>query len=334
VDKNIYHIASDYFSGRISESDLSSLQSWLAESPDNKALLNELKKVWELTGELSFELKPNVDAEWNRFLVEKERKNIKNVRTILKQVEFRKILKIAAVVIPALIIFSVVLINITGKDKSSELISIHTNNEKKECILADGTKVLINANSHFEYPLEFSDNKRVVKLNGEAFFEVVKEKSPFKIITEKTQVIVVGTEFNIRAFGQEKSTEVFVKKGIVIFEELKSNKNTTLLAGEKGIYNEQTKELSKEKITDFNAIGWKEGKLNFQDTPLSDIETILTRYFNVKVQVAPSLKQCKFTGEFTEARLDDILKVISISLGSTYQKRNDTVYIEGKGCKD
>jgi transmembrane sensor len=334
VNKDIYHIANDYFSGRISESDLSFLQSWLAETPENKQLFVELEKIWKITGELSFKLNPDVDLEWDRFLTERSKQHDTNIPSIGRQIQFRQILKIAAVLIPAMLIVSVFYIYMTKGAKAAELLTINTTDQKKECTLPDGTKVWINKNSNFVYPSEFSDSERVVKLDGEAYFEVVKTGKSFKIETAKTQILVVGTAFNVRAVKSEKFSEVVVTSGTVIFKEIKSSNNTVLVKGEKGTYNELTGEITREKYTDENLVGWKNDQLLFQDTPLSDIESILSRYFNVKVQVAPSMKQCKFTGEFNQAPLDEILKVISISLDATYEIKNDTVFLDGKGCKD
>jgi transmembrane sensor len=333
VNKDIYHIASDYFSSRISEDDLNFLHSWLAESDDNKLLLDELKQIWKMTGELSFKLSPDVDAEWNKFLVKRDETNNQNIDKIDKKIHFRKSLKIAAVLIPAILVLSLFINYLTNKSKTVELIALNTAKGKRVCILPDGTKVWINANSNFVYPSEFSNSERRVKLEGEAYFEVVKGDLPFKIVTGNNQITVVGTAFNVRAVKKETFTEVVVSRGTVIFKNIPSNKESVLVAGEKGTYNEISREMIKEKLTGLNAIGWKDEQLLFQDTPLSEIETILSRYFNVNVKVSSLLKECKFTGEFKQAQLDEILKVISISLGTTYLVKNDTVFIQGQGCK-
>jgi len=71
-----------------------------------------------------------------------------------------------------------------------------------------------------------------------------------------------------------------------------------LMAGDKGIYNESSEKIIKEKLRDFNLVGWKEDRLSFSNTPLSEIGSILNRYFEVNVVVLPSMGQCEFTGDF------------------------------------
>jgi transmembrane sensor len=332
MKKVIYHIASDYFNGRISENDLNDLKLWVAQSPENKLLLNELEQVWKITGKLSFDINPDVEEEWNRFV--KDRNNTTDIIDfkIVHHFKFGRLLKVAAVFIPALLVLSLGFFYLKNKNKTSEL-TIITANEKKECLLPDGSKVWINQHSNLIYPVEFSKNERVIKLDGEAFFEVVKGKSPFKIVTAKTQVVVVGTAFNVRAYQHEKITEVVVTRGTVIFKDKGSNNKAVLESGDKGTYDETTKEIRQGKATDFNASGWKDELLSFQDTPLSEIENILTRYFNVSVQITPLMKPCKFTGEFRRPELEEVLKVISISLGATYNFTNDSVFLQGKGCR-
>jgi transmembrane sensor len=333
MKKDIYHIASDYFNGRISENDLHFLQSWIAQSPENKLLLNELEQVWKMTGKLSFDMHPNVEEEWTRFVKERNNTTKKNIFLTANHLKFGKFLKVAAVFIPTLLVLSLGFFYLKNKGKTSEMVAINTANGKKECLLPDGTKVWINLHSNLIYPAEFSKNERVVKLDGEAFFEVVKGKSPFKITTAKTQVVVVGTAFNVRAYRQEKITEVIVTRGTVIFKDQGSNNKAILKSGDKGTYDESTKELFRGKATDFNSSGWKDELLSFHDTPLSDIETILSRYFNIPVQITPSMKQCRFTGEFKQPGLEEVVKVISVSLGGTYQYKNDSVFLQGKGCR-
>lgn len=335
MDKNIYHIASDYFGGRISESDLNFLQSWLTQSPDNKMLLDELEQIWKMTGELNFNLTPDVEAEWNKFIKKRNKPGNDNIFKIDKQIKFRKFLKIAAVVIPALLVLSIGFFYLKNKSKTTEWVTINTTNEKKECLLFDGTKVWVNRHSTFIYPNKFSKDERVVKLEGEAFFEVVKGNAPFTIGTEKTRIIVIGTAFNVRAYQKEKNTEVIVSKGKVMFEEKSQHlQKAILLPGDKGIYNESTEKISRETVTDYNLLGWKDDRLSFRNTSLNEIQSIITRYFDIHVQVSPSMGQCKFTGDFKKPALNEMLDVISVSLGASYQVKNDTVFLKGQGCKN
>jgi transmembrane sensor len=331
VNKDIYHILSGHFRGQLSERDKNILQSWLVQSEDNKRLLEELEQVWKITGELRFDLIPDVEEEWENFVKEINKPADKSKSVIERQIKLRQLLKIAAVLIPLILASTAGFFYV--KNKPSELAVIHTGNEKKECILPDGSSVWVNHTSTFTYPKKFRGKERTVKLEGEAFFDVAKSKTPFIISTEHTRIIVVGTAFNVRSYVQENNTEVIVSRGKVIFEnKSRPHDKTYLEAGERGICDNSSAEIRKETVTDFNLIGWKDDQLTFQNTSVSEIQPIISRYFNVRMQVSSSLEKCRFTGDFQKPSLDEILDVLSVSLGASYQVINDTVFLTGQGC--
>jgi transmembrane sensor len=334
VDKDIYHIASDYFSGRISERDFDALQEWLAQSPEHKLLLEELEKVWKLTGKLSFDMSPDVDMEWERFVQDRDNPVSNELFKSSRQIGFTWYLRIAAVLIPVALILSIGYFFLKNKNIQANQIAIHAGNEKKICILSDGTQVWINRQSSITYPSKFSDSERVVQLEGEAYFDVVKGKGTFKIITGKTAVVVLGTAFNVRAYQQEKFTEVIVSRGKVLFEEKSLHQQKTLLlAGDQGTFDEASKKITKKIVGDSNLLGWKDDKLSFHNAPLNEIQFILKRYFNVPMQFSPSMLQCRFTGDFHKPALDEVLKVMTVTLGASYSIKNDTIFLNGKGCE-
>ena len=331
MNKDIYHIISDYFRGHITTADNVVLQSWLDESEENKKLLTELEQVWKITGELSFELKPDVEEEWEYFVKERNKPATSLEIIPERRITRKQFLKIAAVLIPAILVLSVGFFYLKGKP--GRLAVIYTSTEKEKCILSDGTTVWINHNSTFTYPKNFRGSKREVRLEGEAFFDVAESQIPFAIVTEKTRILVVGTAFNVRAYQHENNTEVLVSRGKVIFENRsKPGEKTLLTAGERGIYSSSSEELRKETVSDYNLIGWKDDQLSFHDTPLDQIQLVLTRYFDIPVQVSPTMKKCRFTGDFQKPALDEVLNVLSVSLGASFHVKNDTVFLSGQGC--
>ncbi len=333
MNKDIYNIVSDYFRGQVSDKDNTYLQEWIAESPENEEVYKELERVWKITGEPFAKLTPDVDAEWEQFVREKEKATNENIFKNEKSLNLRKYLKVAAMVIPAFLILSATLYYFNREKRTEELVIV-TTTEKKKCILSDSSGVWVNCNSTFIYPATFEKNERVVELKGEAFFDVAKGEAPFIIKTRNTQITVMGTAFNIRAIEQEKFIEVVVNHGTVVFASTSSKKEIVLKAGEMGTFDEQTKLIKKGKVTNDNASGWKDEQLSFQDTPLIEIEEILARYFDINMQVDSSMKQCKFTGEFKHPKLEELLDVISLTLGSNYKIHNDTIFIKGQGCNN
>ncbi|NJK96217.1 MAG: FecR domain-containing protein [Bacteroidales bacterium] len=175
MKEDIYHIASDYFKGSINNSDRLMLDKWLNESEENRLLFRELENIWNLTGTIVQRVDVDVETEWKRFADAKdnlpeEDRGKKNQKIIPSY-----ILKIAAVVIPLIVISVVLLKNANEPD----WITVETANNMQSIELPDGSKVWINKFSSLSYQPDFIDETRFVKFTGEAFFRCLGKSNTF-----------------------------------------------------------------------------------------------------------------------------------------------------------
>lgn len=148
--------------------------------------------------------------------------------------------------------------------------------------LSDGTKVLLNAESSLRYPTSFYGGKRVVELDGEAFFTVAKDKThPFVVHTAQANTIVTGTKFNFRAYKGAVS-HVTLVEGHVAVDALNSKRFVKLQPGEDvSLYTNgqlQVEQIDVERYT-----AWTEGFFYFEETPLFEIMSELGRWYNVNI---------------------------------------------------
>ncbi len=191
----------------------------------------------------------------------------------------------------------------------------------EEILLDDGTFVTLNKNSSLHYPAAFKGGKRVVELEGEGFFTVAKNpQKPFIIKTAKTQVRVLGTVFNVRAYRQEDFVEVAVKEGKVAFGTRNSANHLTLTADERGTYAINANKLIEEK-SGLNEWGWKDRQLNFKAARMSEIKTILERFFGVKINLEGTFEGCTLTASFGKVKtIDDVLNGIAAGINVSIRK--------------
>ncbi|HEY4785906.1 MAG TPA: FecR domain-containing protein [Bacteroidales bacterium] len=330
MSKDIYHIAADYFKGRITVEDKKFLDEWLNQTPDNREMFAELERVWKLTGSLQEQIEVDVNMEWSRFL--ENRDNIESSSGFTKSGRklFRSpLFKIAAITIPAILIVASLFIYNLGNSGNPEWITIHSGNDKTEQTLPDGSEVWMNRNSVLSYPKNFKGGKRRVKFEGEGFFNVVKYKGTFTIGTGTSEIKVLGTQFNVRYYAGEPYTEVSVKEGKVSLSSVAvKERNTVLLAGEKGSLNNRTNDIVKEKNSTENSYGWLTKKLIFSNTSLEQVGKDIERYFNKKVIVTENKVNTTFTGTFTDPQLDEVLHTLNLTLNYSCQIKNDTVIIK------
>lgn len=178
-------------------------------------------------------------------------------------------------------------------------------------ILSDGTKVWLNAQSRLEYPEVFTGDCRKVRLEGEAYFEVAKNKDkPFIVRLQKADIRVLGTNFNVKAFSEEKRTITTLLEGSVEIAvsgqkvKIKPNQQVCYISGENDL-----------KVTEVDAVdfvAWKEGKFVFRNEPLEYMMETIARWYNIRVFYQnPEVKAIPFSGKMDRyGSVEEVLKMI------------------------
>ena len=195
-----------------------------------------------------------------------------------------------------------------------------------QVVLADGTKVWLNAASSISYPTSFSAAARVVTLRGEAYFEVTKNKhAPFIVKTDFQEVQVLGTHFNVNAYDDEGITTTTLLEGAV---RLKSGLNTKVLKpGEQALVNKNAGEIALVPDVDMEkVVAWKNGVFSFNNENLQSIMRQISRWYNVEVVYADNIPQEKYFGEISRnSKLSEVCKILELN--------NLTFEIDGRTLK-
>lgn len=167
-----------------------------------------------------------------------------------------------------------------------------------QLILPDGSKVWLNAESSITYPIAFTNEERRVKIAGEVYFEVAKDKKkPFRVETNDAEVEVLGTQFNIKAYAGDGPTKTSLLEGSV-----KINKQI-LKPGEAFINGRIV-------ATDIEQdVAWKNGIFNFNNQNLSQVMLQLARWYDLEVVYPQGIPQKEYGGEIgRNLRLGQVLK--------------------------
>lgn len=174
-------------------------------------------------------------------------------------------------------------------------------------ILADGTKVWMNSDSKFEFPTVFTGKERRVRLQGEAYFQVQRnEKMPFRIEVNGIEVAVLGTSFNIQAYGELMYTTLV--EGAVALNV--GGDTFRLLPGEEAKVNKR--KVRVQKVDVYERIAWKEGKFVFREKRLEEVMEILGRWYDVEICYRnAAVKDLHFTGNIPRhATISEVLQFL------------------------
>lgn len=203
--------------------------------------------------------------------------------------------------------------------------------QSQQLTLPDGSKVWANADTRLVlYPESFEGDKRVVYVSGEAFFDVVKDKKrPFIVKTDKLDITVLGTKFNVKSYPDEANIETTLAEGLINIEGNDAKKfHTQLLPNQQLVLRKSDGKLALyENIELKYYTGWKDGELYFSKASIEDIARKLERTFNVKVYVeSKKLRERKFTGKFDKQEtIEEILNTIKLTTPYNYYKQDNTI---------
>lgn len=198
-------------------------------------------------------------------------------------------------------------------------------------VLSDGSVVYMNSESRLKYPVKFIEDKRVVKLEGEAYFDVTHdEQHPFIVRTEQLNVKVLGTGFNVMAYKGDARTEVTLVHGKV---DVKSkNISEILTPSRQFVMNNDTREYEVRSVNVNTYVDWKNGILNFDAMPLEELGEKVSRWYGVKFFFSKeSLKYLKFSGAFKKYNnIDYILDLIEATTDVSFELKGDVVIVNEK----
>lgn len=181
-----------------------------------------------------------------------------------------------------------------------------------QVILSDGTKVWLNAASSLTYPTVFTGGERKVLLKGEAYFEVAKNlQQTFKVVTDRQELVVLGTHFNINSYEDEPDIKTTLLEGSIKVSALQTNHTILLKPGEQSSLKKSGK-LQVNQINAENAIAWKSGLFQFQGSSIQEALRQMARWYDVTIEFEGPAPDIQLWGEVhRNANAIEALEVLS-----------------------
>nr|WP_315179277.1 FecR domain-containing protein [uncultured Flavobacterium sp.] len=180
-------------------------------------------------------------------------------------------------------------------------------------VLADGTKVYLNSVSSIKYPTQFNGDQRMVELEGEAYFEVAKNKNkPFRVKSGNHAIEVLGTHFNVNAYTNESVVKTTLLEGSVAITY--KNQKAILKPGQQSNVSDNFNKIAIREVDTEAAIAWKNGRFKFDNANLKTVMKQLERWYGIKVEYRGDVSDVRFNGgTFMNKNLSEVLKVLELS---------------------
>lgn len=196
--------------------------------------------------------------------------------------------------------------------------------------LSDGTRVWLNAESELRFPVQFGTGEREVYLKGEAYFDVRKDVARrFIVHLKESNVTVLGTSFNIKAYGDEDYIYTTLVEGKVRFTSEKEHEEVTLRPGMQSVLNLKSgkTELKEVEVEQFTA--WRQGRFVFPSTTLGDLMCQLKRWYDIDVvYLSPEAKGYEFRGAINrDMDLKNVLAIVEKTSNVVFDINGRTIKV-------
>mgnify|MGYP000684656202 FL=1 len=197
-------------------------------------------------------------------------------------------------------------------------------------ILADGTTVHLNAGSKLTYPVRFVGKRRLVALEGEAYFDVAEDENhPFVVQTHLGDVIVLGTAFNVNAYTNASVCYTTLVRGKVQFS-APNVEAITLLPGEQAVVSANGSEKRTVELEEY--VGWVEGLYVFNNRSLGEIMETFERWYDIQVYYeTEDLRNITYSGSLKRyGTINSFLEALELTGDLTYKISGRNILIYGK----
>lgn len=342
-----------------SKEDILNLEEWISADREHHNYFEQIRDTWNSV-ELEKELdKQHIQSDFKNVLnrIDDQAASQNNFKPRGINFNLNSFFKVAAVFVFGFIASWLVF------KQSNSLITNNTDynvietpkGSSTNITLPDGTKIWLNAESKLKYPQEFSKNTRDVFLEGEAFFEVAKDKSrQFLVRTSDLTVKVFGTRFNVKSYPADQTVETTLVEGSISIQknltegigagkEIKMEPNQRIVlykATEKVTSSEsQVKKINNlperkaklvlsKRIQTKRFISWKDGQLIFKSEPMEKLAVTLERRYNVKIHFEDEeIKQARFTGTIEDETIEQVMAAMKIAASIDYRIEEREIWI-------
>ncbi len=369
-DSNFWSLVARILAGHASQEETVGFHRMLLQDKNLMELFLRAQDYWSKTGNLSAFDSIDVEKDWQllmKKISEREKAGVKSsVRSAPLSNNIRRALPYAAAVLALVAVIATLFLWQSGP--AAEQPVMYTTIEapigsRSRVELPDGSSVMLNAGSSITYSSDFNVRSRDIQLEGEAFFDVVKQDCPFMVNVMDVNLRVIGTSFNVKAYEDDEVIETTLVSGSLVIEDapgyegrlgeiaLEPNQKATFFreSGELALAEDDT---AKEKAEDIAPaelprpartisrvevlrksditpeIGWKDGVIVVESEPLNLLARRLERRYDVRFEFADeSLKAYRYTGQLRELTLEQVLHALKLTSPIDYTIDDKTVTI-------
>lgn len=332
---HIDNLIAKYLAGEASKDEHDELMRWMENSPENKKYFEGITFVHDKAVASHPYIKVDSTKAWEKVRDQMKAKPAvaPEPKTVSLPIYKTGWFRIAAsfILIAGLSFF--LYYNINNSTRKFNQITISSTDDVMEQTIDPNTQVVLNRNSRISYPSKIRGKKKELTLTGEAFIEVTHSPDTQLIVkAEETFIRDIGTSFNVKAYPESNTVEVYVESGEVIFYTA-TNPGISIKQGETGVFNKAEKTFSKKAEEDINVIVYKTKLFVFRNTKLGDALREINAVYQETITLEnPDLANCTITVTFDKENTSAIAEIIAETLGLQAAKAANGYVLKGDRC--
>ncbi|WP_028298551.1 FecR domain-containing protein [Olivibacter sitiensis] len=316
-----------YLLQELSPQEREEVEKWLSASTENRRHFQQLETIWCNSKVLAQQQSVDADAAWERFKTKRDAVKEQHTTSTPMLKSFAWLRTVAAVLLLSIgAAWGTYSWLIEQHHPYFSTLTWKAQGEVRKETLPDGTEVTLNKNAEVAYTESLWQGKRLVKMKGEAFFQVQKDmERPFEIQVNDIEVQVLGTSFNIKEKGDD--TEVIVESGAVQLRKL--DVVIRLQADETASTKTAVKDFIKRKRTDSLYDYYRSNEFKLNGTPLWRAVEVLSEAYGIRIVIADKrIANLPLSTTFQREQLDTILHTIAQTLNVSVEKRGNTFILK------
>lgn len=333
-EHNIDLLISRYLSGQASEEELSALEEWARQSPENAKILQSFQAI--KTAKIRESKLIFANRSFEKIKSKVQDKSQRSI-TLKRNHRLFYFMRIAAgfALLGLIAWIAHYFIDISTPEQVYQpeyAFKANAPGQKSMIYLPDGSTLWLNSESSIRYEKNFIDTARIVHLKGEAYFMVKKDTlKPFIVQAGNTLVTALGTTFNVEANGEADLISIALESGRVKVQQQdqKMHNGVILHAGELARVPVSGNQIQVSNFDPMSTLAWKDGIIYFKDAQFDEVIQRLERWYGIKFQYEkrPS-NTWHFSGTFRNENLENILLTLSYGEKLHFEIHGDTVHLK------
>ena len=321
MSKDINHIIARVLAGEAGTDEIMSFHDWLNQDESNRQEFIQVREYWETQVEVNHMTMPEIAFE-------RCRDRINGTPKVVRELP-RRTGRFTVAATVAIFIFGAAILYLLQKDRPGtgapvEYYTYVSSGNITSFTLPDGSNIHLNRNSRLTYSSRYGLTDRKVELEGEAYFDIIKDPVTFRVLFTGGEIEVMGTKFDVEAYPGSRNIITTLESGSVLFRS--GGQQVMMAPGQQLSFSRLDSVFEIHRVEPALFTAWKDEIFKYRSITIQELCSRLEQMHHVKIIVGNNLKDVRISGSFEyHQNIDQILNIMKRSRAFTWKREGDVI---------